>query len=83
MRGSGRGAALGDNRPANPKINDVWVTEAGALEYYDGTDWVPYVSPPDWDLPPVLLEPEAIAEEELDEAVPGEAEGADETSGEP
>jgi hypothetical protein len=47
VRGSGRGAALGDNRPANPKINDAWVTDAGVAEYYNGTDWVPYLSPVD------------------------------------
>jgi hypothetical protein len=36
-----------DNRPVNPKINDVWVTDAGVVEYYDGTTWVRYLSPPD------------------------------------
>ena len=67
---------MGDNRPANPKINDVWLTDAGALEYYDGTQWLPYQSPPEWDLQPGYLE-----ESPPDDEGPYETKGADNTEG--
>jgi hypothetical protein len=60
---------LGDNRPANPKTNDVWVTNAGVLEYYNGTAWVAYLSPPETG-PDQIFQPGI-----LEEAAPDDDEG--------
>jgi hypothetical protein len=70
---------VGDNRPANPKANDVWVTKAGVLMYYkiSGGEgkWVPFLSPPEAGPGPVM-QPGMLGDAESDEA-PGD----DETSG--
>jgi hypothetical protein len=69
---------MGDNRPANPKVNDVWVSETGVLEYYKVSDgkgeWVPYLSPPEAGPGP------GFQPGFLEEAVPDEASGDDEAS---
>lgn len=66
---------MGENRPADPKINDVWVTAAGVLEYYNGADWVPYLSPPETG-PGEEFQPGMLEQEPADES-----DAPDETSG--
>lgn len=71
---------MADNRPANPKVNDVCVTDAGTLEYYNGTTWVAYLSPPET-VPGATFQPGLLEEATPDES-DGESDGgSDETSG--
>lgn len=42
--------------PPDPQPNDVWVDDAGAMKYFNGTDWVPYLDLPDINLEPNLVE---------------------------
>jgi hypothetical protein len=47
-------------KPANPEKYDTWVADDGELYVFDGTAWVPYLSPP----PPLSGDdPEPIAVE--------------------
>jgi hypothetical protein len=34
--------------PPNPRVNDVWIDDAGELFYWNGSDWMPYEDPPEW-----------------------------------
>jgi hypothetical protein len=47
--------------PANPKLNEPWIDDAGEELYWNGVAWVAYADPPELpgrDLDPVYLERE-------------------------
>ena len=41
--------------PEQPRVNDVRLGGNGELEFYDGTDWVPYPDVPEDDGTPFLV----------------------------
>jgi hypothetical protein len=34
--------------PKDPKVDDIWLNDAGELHYWDGKRWALYDDPPEW-----------------------------------
>lgn len=39
----------------NPRLNQVRMDSDGVLEFFDGTDWIPYPDVPDTAMPPIAV----------------------------